>query len=67
VAIAVVDALDIAAVLEGRGTPVAHDDGVALVPIAWAAGLFEFGDDPAAVAVENPLLDRAVGPVGVDE
>jgi hypothetical protein len=68
VTVAVVDALDIACGLESRLAAISSDDGVALVPVARAAGLIEFRDDGAAVAVEHALLgERAVGPVGVGE
>ena len=40
---------------------------MALVPVFGPAGRLEFGDDPAAVAIEHALLgERAVGAVAVD-
>jgi len=57
-AIAVVDPLDGAAALEGRGTAVAHDDGVTFFPVAGTVRRAEFGDDAAAVAIEDALLAR---------
>src|SRR6476659_1727044 len=66
-AFAVEDPLHIAAVLECELAAVREHDGVALIPVLGAIGRLEFGDDPAAVAIEHALLgERAVAPVAVD-